>query len=254
LRGRRRCAAVMLLEGWANPRGDAKTRGKAQRNSNTTDGRGSSPLTMGRAAETAEGAEERGSEVRSGATTSYRGPGNGDGGGRGERPRGASGHRHGGAVRDARSCVGRRKRLMPHRFWTLGIPRKWWGGPPGPRARALVPLSEQQHQHLAGSSRPTGASAADQGVRPTIYAECAVLGKLCGIRRKRLPHFVGRNRLALRQSAVAVISRGGSFRGRKAHYNRAAAPWFPRAGGVGAARGPEEDRYRAKAQRRQEAP
>jgi hypothetical protein len=66
---------------------------------------------------------------------------------------------------------------MPHGFWKMVILRKWWGGPPGPRARALVPLSEQQHQYLADSGRPTGASAADQGVRPTIYAECAAPGE-----------------------------------------------------------------------------
>jgi hypothetical protein len=41
----------------------------------------------------------------------------------------------------------------------------------GPRARALVPLSVQQHQQLAGCSRPTGAPAAGQQIRPTIYAE-----------------------------------------------------------------------------------
>jgi len=75
---------------------------------------------------------------------------------------------------------GRQSCLMPNRLWKMEIPRKRWGGPPWSARDALVPLSGQQHQHLAGSGRPTGASAADQGVRPTIYAECAVLGKLFG--------------------------------------------------------------------------
>src|ERR1035438_5717177 len=43
----------------------------------------------------------------------------------------------------------------------------WWGGPPGPRG---TPSSRSRHNDIGimrGASRPTGASAADQGVRPT---------------------------------------------------------------------------------------
>jgi len=40
---------------------------------------------------------------------------------------------------------------------------KGWG--------VLVPHSAQRYQSLAGRNRPTGASAADQGVRPTICAD-----------------------------------------------------------------------------------
>ena len=78
--------------------------------------------------------------------------------------------------------------ILPNATWFLedGNSAEVVGRAPRPARDALVPLSEQQHQHLAGSGRPTGASAADQGVRPTIYAECAVLGKLCGIRRGAL--------------------------------------------------------------------
>jgi hypothetical protein len=47
-------------------------------------------------------------------------------------------------------------------------------GPPGP---ALC----QGHQSHPATNRPTGASAADQGVRPTIYADVRLLGKLSGI-------------------------------------------------------------------------
>src|ERR1039458_283907 len=36
---------------------------------------------------------------------------------------------------------------------------------------ALVPQPEQRYQHYVNASRPTGASAADQGVCPTICAD-----------------------------------------------------------------------------------
>jgi hypothetical protein len=47
------------------------------------------------------------------------------------------------------------------------MPRHWWGGPPGPRG---TPPSRCRHNGvsiLQGESRPTGASAAVQGDRPT---------------------------------------------------------------------------------------
>jgi hypothetical protein len=49
----------------------------------------------------------------------------------------------------------------------------WWGGSPGPGAPlgtgALVPLFARSIQRLRDRGRPTRASAADQGVRPTIH-------------------------------------------------------------------------------------
>src|ERR1017187_8206886 len=50
---------------------------------------------------------------------------------------------------------------------TSGIRRRWWGGPPGPRG---TPPSRNRYNDiniLQGASTPTGASAADPGVRPT---------------------------------------------------------------------------------------
>ena len=49
-------------------------------------------------------------------------------------------------------------------------PQEWWGGPPGPRGS---PWTRCRHNGVSirkGASRPTGASAADQGVRPTNFA------------------------------------------------------------------------------------
>jgi len=49
------------------------------------------------------------------------------------------------------------------------MPRYLWGGPPGPRG---TPSSRSQSNGagiLQGAGRPTGASAADPGVRPTSY-------------------------------------------------------------------------------------
>ena len=43
-------------------------------------------------------------------------------------------------------------------------------GPPGPAFR-------QRNQHHPHCGEPTGASAADRGVRPTINADCAALAK-----------------------------------------------------------------------------
>jgi hypothetical protein len=65
----------------------------------------------------------------------------------------------------------------------LRIPRKWWGGPPGPRG------TPPSRDILQGAGRPTRASAADQGVRPTNPSATASLGKLGGIGLKLAPPF-----------------------------------------------------------------
>src|ERR1017187_7944188 len=49
----------------------------------------------------------------------------------------------------------------------LQIQRKWWCGPPGPRGTPSSRCRNNDISTLQGVSRPTGASAADQGVRPT---------------------------------------------------------------------------------------
>ncbi len=43
----------------------------------------------------------------------------------------------------------------------------WWGGPPGPRGTPSSRCRGNDISILQGASRPTGASAADRGVRPT---------------------------------------------------------------------------------------
>jgi len=68
--------------------------------------------------------------------------------------------------------------LMPHSFPTAGnaVGRTPWS------ARVpLDPLFAQPNQPDAIRERPTRASAADRGVRPTINAERPIIGKLCGI-------------------------------------------------------------------------
>ena len=47
--------------------------------------------------------------------------------------------------------------------WTENFDQ-WWGGPPGPRGSPWTRCSELYQSH----SRPTRASAADQGVRPGV--------------------------------------------------------------------------------------
>ena len=46
---------------------------------------------------------------------------------------------------------------------------------------APVPLLVQRYRLLAGCQQADGASAADQGVRPTMKADCPLLGILCCI-------------------------------------------------------------------------
>ncbi len=85
--------------------------------------------------------------------------------------------------------VGRRKRPMP---LTLrgkdGMRRKVVGRTPGPRGTPPSRSRNNDISLLQSTSRPTRASAAVQGDRPTIYAGGAVKVKVSGIGRKRLPH------------------------------------------------------------------
>src|ERR1035441_8254768 len=46
-------------------------------------------------------------------------------------------------------------------------PWRWWGGPPGPRGTPPSRCRNYDISIMQGARRPTGASAADQGVRPT---------------------------------------------------------------------------------------
>ena len=55
-------------------------------------------------------------------------------------------------------------------FPRIGMLRKLWGGPPGPRGTPSSRSRNNGISSLQGASRPTGASAAVQGDRPTIYA------------------------------------------------------------------------------------
>jgi hypothetical protein len=45
---------------------------------------------------------------------------------------------------------------------------RWWGEPPGPRGTPSSRCRANDISTMQSASRPTGASAADQGVRPTI--------------------------------------------------------------------------------------
>src|ERR1035438_4647522 len=55
----------------------------------------------------------------------------------------------------------------------------WWGGPPG---RGALWARTPSSRIFQGAGRPTGASAADQGVRPTISAAFTTLGRTSSIR------------------------------------------------------------------------
>jgi len=63
----------------------------------------------------------------------------------------------------------------------LRILPKLWGGPPGPRGSPWTRFSPMKS---ASSTlrRADGGVGCGPGVRPTINAGCAVLGKACGIR------------------------------------------------------------------------
>src|ERR1035437_9912994 len=66
----------------------------------------------------------------------------------------------------------------------LRIPPKLWGGPPGPRGSPWTRFSPMKS---ASSTlrRADGGVGCGPGVRPTINADCAVLGKVCGISQAR---------------------------------------------------------------------
>src|ERR1019366_1584878 len=66
--------------------------------------------------------------------------------------------------------VGQIANLMPLVFPLLAMLRKLWGRPPGLRGTPPSRLWDNGASVLQGASRPTGASAAVQGDRPTIYA------------------------------------------------------------------------------------
>src|ERR1035437_9955037 len=81
---------------------------------------------------------------------------------------------------------------MPLVFPLLAMLRKLWGRPPGLRGTPPSRLWDNGASVLQGASRPTGASAAVQGGRPTIYAgaqhrknEGHELGKLRATQRVR---------------------------------------------------------------------
>src|ERR1035441_2247063 len=54
---------------------------------------------------------------------------------------------------------------------------RWWGGPPGPRGSPWTRFSPPESASSMEST-PTGASAADQGVRPTILGKLYVIASL----------------------------------------------------------------------------
>src|ERR1035437_3980871 len=59
---------------------------------------------------------------------------------------------------------------MPLVFPLLAMLRELWGRPPGLRGTPSSRIRNNGVSVLQGASRPTGASAAVQGDRPTIYA------------------------------------------------------------------------------------
>src|SRR5450759_1446885 len=59
---------------------------------------------------------------------------------------------------------------MPLVFPLSAMLRKLWGRPPGLRGTPSSRIRNNGVSVLQGASRPTGASAAVQGDRPTIYA------------------------------------------------------------------------------------
>jgi hypothetical protein len=65
----------------------------------------------------------------------------------------------------------------------------WWGGPPGPRGTPSSRCRANDTSIMQGAGRPTGASAADQGVRPTDPSSTADLGRPGGSGLKSAPPF-----------------------------------------------------------------
>src|ERR1019366_6114829 len=66
--------------------------------------------------------------------------------------------------------AGQLGKLMPLVFPLLAMLRKLWGRTPGLRGTPSSRIRNNGVSVLQGASRPTGASAAVQGDRPTIYA------------------------------------------------------------------------------------
>src|SRR5580765_4344572 len=66
-------------------------------------------------------------------------------------------------------------------FPKLQILQKYGGADPQVRAGRPRPAVRQRHQPLARCERPTGASAADRGVRLTNCAGCPLWGKASDI-------------------------------------------------------------------------
>src|SRR6266567_1965517 len=93
---------------------------------------------------------------------------------------------------------------MPHSFPTAGNAALIVGRTPWSARVPLDPLLAQPNQPEAIHERPTRASAADRGVRPTINAERPIMGKLCGIRQSCLqPPF--RRLFALRVRLAYIV-------------------------------------------------
>ena len=83
------------------------------------------------------------------------------------------------------------------------IPGKKWGGPPSPRGPPWTRSFASQNQPHVIPERPARGPAADQGVRPTIYAERPIQGKLSGIAHECVRHVFGQSRCCAR-----VVDRG----------------------------------------------
>src|SRR5580765_4489981 len=98
-------------------------------------------------------------------------------------------------------------------FPKLQILQKYGGADPQVRAGRPRPAVRQRHQPLARCERPTGASAADRGVRPTNYADCPLLGKLSDIGRKRLPHLQYSRFLTMPGCGTGYVPSGPARRG-----------------------------------------
>src|SRR5476651_2707517 len=84
--------------------------------------------------------------------------------------------------------------IQPNVTWfsqDLRILHKLWGGPPGPRGSPWTRFSPTESASSA-QGKPTRASAADQGVRPTINADCPILTKPSDIGLKPAPREFGR--------------------------------------------------------------
>jgi hypothetical protein len=73
--------------------------------------------------------------------------------------------------------------------WPRTIGQHLWGSPPGLRGSPWTRRSPI-NSALSKPSKPTRASAADQGVRPTLDPNCAISGKLSGIAQECVRHEV----------------------------------------------------------------